>query len=349
VIAPYNAQVADLAAELPEGARVGTVDKFQGQEAPLVIFSLTTSTQQDAPRGMDFLFDPNRFNVATSRAHVRVHRGRQPALFEPDCQTPKQMKLGERVLPVPRGGARGDAAAVSRSHAPGNSWLPGRGWSRRSTGRFSLGRSLTDPRGLPAVPVPADLLAPTRSFLLPDSFIPAEEVRHETPHEFARTALLLVLARAAASSCCPPSPPPTSRAPTRCWSRGASHPRRAAQVVGTTRSGAQFALFRPDHWQGDLVLYAHGLRAPVRADPPAADRRLSATSCCRRASRWRTRALPRTGSRSATGSARPSGSRSVRRAARTAARVFLIGTSMGGVIAVALAERHPDAMRACSR
>src|SRR5262249_4523121 len=61
VIAPFNAQVADLTAALPEGARVGTVDRFQGQEAPIVLFSLTTSRPEDAPRGMEFLYDPNRF------------------------------------------------------------------------------------------------------------------------------------------------------------------------------------------------------------------------------------------------------------------------------------------------
>ena len=51
-IAPYNAQVADLIAALPQGARVGTVDRFQGQQAPVVIYSMTTSTPEDAPRGM---------------------------------------------------------------------------------------------------------------------------------------------------------------------------------------------------------------------------------------------------------------------------------------------------------
>jgi len=50
VVAPYNAQVSDLLARLPKNARVGTVDKFQGQEAPVVIYSLTTSTPEDAPR-----------------------------------------------------------------------------------------------------------------------------------------------------------------------------------------------------------------------------------------------------------------------------------------------------------
>jgi len=53
IVAPYNAQVADLSARLP-GMKVGTVDKFQGQEAPVVIYSMTTSSPEDAPRGMEF-------------------------------------------------------------------------------------------------------------------------------------------------------------------------------------------------------------------------------------------------------------------------------------------------------
>ena len=93
VIAPYNAQVADLIARLPAGARVGTVDRFQGQEAPIVIYSMTTSTPEDAPRGMEFLYSPNRFNVATSRAQCACIVVGSPRLFEPDCQSPRQMKL----------------------------------------------------------------------------------------------------------------------------------------------------------------------------------------------------------------------------------------------------------------
>ena len=93
VIAPYNAQVADLSAGLPPGARVGTVDRFQGQEAPIVIYSMTTSTPEDAPRGMEFLYSPNRFNVATSRAQCACIVVGSPRLFEPDCQSPRQMKL----------------------------------------------------------------------------------------------------------------------------------------------------------------------------------------------------------------------------------------------------------------
>jgi len=105
VIAPYNAQVADLTARLPAGARVGTVDRFQGQEAPVVIYSMTTSTPEDAPRGMEFLYGPNRFNVATSRAQCACIVVGSPRLFEPDCQSPRQMKLANafcRFLEVAR-------------------------------------------------------------------------------------------------------------------------------------------------------------------------------------------------------------------------------------------------------
>jgi uncharacterized protein len=68
VVSPFNMQVNLLKRTLPDGARVGTVDKFQGQEAPVVLVSMTTSHGDDAPRGTDFLFNRNRFNVAISRA-----------------------------------------------------------------------------------------------------------------------------------------------------------------------------------------------------------------------------------------------------------------------------------------
>jgi uncharacterized protein len=92
IVAPYNAQVADLSARLPK-MRVGTVDKFQGQEAPAVIYSLTTSSPEDAPRGMEFLYSLNRLNVATSRAMTTVILVGSPKLFEPECRTPRQMQL----------------------------------------------------------------------------------------------------------------------------------------------------------------------------------------------------------------------------------------------------------------
>lgn len=68
VVAPFNAQVNVLKRHLPEGARVGTVDRFQGQEAPVTIISMAVSNGADAPRGSEFLFSPNRLNVAISRA-----------------------------------------------------------------------------------------------------------------------------------------------------------------------------------------------------------------------------------------------------------------------------------------
>ncbi|MDQ6886846.1 MAG: TM0106 family RecB-like putative nuclease [Gemmatimonadota bacterium] len=94
VVAPYNAQVSRLLAKLgARGVRVGTVDKFQGREAPVVIYSTATSTPEDAPRGMEFLYSPNRLNVATSRARCAAILVTNPRLFEPECRTPRQMKL----------------------------------------------------------------------------------------------------------------------------------------------------------------------------------------------------------------------------------------------------------------
>jgi AAA domain/RNase_H superfamily len=92
IVAPYNAQVADLKTRLPQ-MRIGTVDKFQGQEAPVVIYSLTTSSPEDAPRGMEFLYSLNRLNVATSRAMTAVILVGSLKLFEPECRTPRQMQL----------------------------------------------------------------------------------------------------------------------------------------------------------------------------------------------------------------------------------------------------------------
>jgi superfamily I DNA and/or RNA helicase len=75
------------------GARIGTVDKFQGQEAPVVIYSMTTSSAADAPRGMSFLYSPNRLNVATSRARALVIVVASPLLFTPEARSPDQMRL----------------------------------------------------------------------------------------------------------------------------------------------------------------------------------------------------------------------------------------------------------------
>jgi uncharacterized protein len=93
VVAPYNAHVAALIERLPAGARVGTVDKFQGQEAPVVLYSMATSTPEDAPRGMEFLYSLNRLNVAVSRARCVAVIVASPALFQVQCKTPRQIEL----------------------------------------------------------------------------------------------------------------------------------------------------------------------------------------------------------------------------------------------------------------
>jgi uncharacterized protein len=93
VVAPYNAQVAAIRRLLPSGARVGTVDKFQGQEAPISIYSMTTSSPELAPRGMDFLYSRHRLNVATSRARGTAIVVLSPDLLRVRAHTPEQMRL----------------------------------------------------------------------------------------------------------------------------------------------------------------------------------------------------------------------------------------------------------------
>ncbi|WP_114217093.1 TM0106 family RecB-like putative nuclease [Ochrobactrum sp. 3-3] len=92
IITPYNAQVFEIQERLP-GARVGTVDKFQGQQAPIAIYSTATSSHADAPRGMEFLYSLNRLNVATSRAKCISIVVSSPAIFEAECRTPRQIQL----------------------------------------------------------------------------------------------------------------------------------------------------------------------------------------------------------------------------------------------------------------
>ena len=93
IVAPYNAQVGAIKRLLPPVARVGTVDKFQGQEAPISIYSLTTSHPELAPRGMDFLYSRNRLNVATSRARCITVVVGSPDLWSVRARTPEQMRL----------------------------------------------------------------------------------------------------------------------------------------------------------------------------------------------------------------------------------------------------------------
>jgi len=93
VVAPYNMQVNRLKQVLPEGARVGTVDKFQGQEAEAVLVSMTTSSGEYLPRDIDFLYSKNRLNVAISRARCWVGVVASPRLLDISVKSPFQMGL----------------------------------------------------------------------------------------------------------------------------------------------------------------------------------------------------------------------------------------------------------------
>ncbi|MGB3827766.1 MAG: TM0106 family RecB-like putative nuclease [Ornithinimicrobium sp.] len=92
VVAPYNAHVAALAEVLPEGVAVGTVDKFQGREAAVVIYTMASSSAADAPRGVDFLYDTHRLNVAISRAKALAVIVASPDLLEAPVNTPEQLR-----------------------------------------------------------------------------------------------------------------------------------------------------------------------------------------------------------------------------------------------------------------
>jgi uncharacterized protein len=97
VVAPYNAQVAEIGrsieARLGVRGRVGTVDKFQGQEAAVAIYSMATSSPDEAPRGLEFLYSGNRLNVAISRARGLAVLVCSPSLLDVACRTPEQMRL----------------------------------------------------------------------------------------------------------------------------------------------------------------------------------------------------------------------------------------------------------------
>jgi uncharacterized protein len=93
VVAPYNAHVRCLAQRLPAGVRVGTVDKFQGQEAPVVFYATASSSGEEIPRGLEFLFSRNRLNVAISRARCLAYLVGSPRLLDVRCRSIEQMRL----------------------------------------------------------------------------------------------------------------------------------------------------------------------------------------------------------------------------------------------------------------
>ena len=92
IIAPFNLQVKEIARRIPNG-RVGTIDLFQGQEAPVAIVSMTSSNINETPRGLDFLFSTKRINVALSRAKALAIIVGSPLLLKTRCKTPEQMQL----------------------------------------------------------------------------------------------------------------------------------------------------------------------------------------------------------------------------------------------------------------
>lgn len=93
VVTPYNAQVRCLREHLPADVAVGTVDRFQGQQAPVVFFSMATSSGDELPRNLEFLFSLNRLNVAVSRARCLAVLVCSPELLHVRCRNAEQMRL----------------------------------------------------------------------------------------------------------------------------------------------------------------------------------------------------------------------------------------------------------------
>ena len=116
IVAPYNAQVGAIQRLLPAAARVGTVDKFQGQEAPISIYSMTSSSAEDAPRGLDFLYSRHRLNVATSRARCVAVVALSPELLRVRARNPAQMRLANALCRLAEFAA--DQAGVDEPPTP---------------------------------------------------------------------------------------------------------------------------------------------------------------------------------------------------------------------------------------
>ncbi len=93
VVAPYNMQVRALRLALPDGIRVGSVDKFQGQEAAIAIVSMCASSVECVPRGLEFLLSANRLNVALSRAQSLAIVVGSAALTLAPVRSVEQMRL----------------------------------------------------------------------------------------------------------------------------------------------------------------------------------------------------------------------------------------------------------------
>ena len=116
------------AQRLPAGVRVGTVDKFQGQEAPVVFYATASSSGEEIPRGLEFLFSRNRLNVAISRARCLAYLVGSPRLLDVRCRSVEQMRLvnalcrfvevAESARPKLRIANRASSLISHRYHAP---------------------------------------------------------------------------------------------------------------------------------------------------------------------------------------------------------------------------------------
>ncbi|MBM3776824.1 MAG: TM0106 family RecB-like putative nuclease [Acidimicrobiia bacterium] len=112
VVAPYNIQVRCLRERLPVGVEAGTVDRFQGREAPVVFYSMASSSGEDVPRGLEFLFGRNRLNVAISRARALAVLVCSSRLLETRCHSLDQMRLVNHMCRL------AEDAAVGRTLTP---------------------------------------------------------------------------------------------------------------------------------------------------------------------------------------------------------------------------------------
>jgi uncharacterized protein len=129
VVAPYNAHVERIQKTLADAGlvtdRVGTVDKFQGQEAPISIYSMATPTPEEAPRGMEFLYSLNRLNVATSRARCVAIVIASPELVRVACHTPRQMQLANALCRFVELAGTGPPRPLGATRGQQLSWLDG--------------------------------------------------------------------------------------------------------------------------------------------------------------------------------------------------------------------------------
>ena len=143
VIAPYNAQVAALAAALPAGVPVGTVDRFQGREAPVVLYSLAASSASEVPRGIEFLLSTHRLNVAVSRAQALAVVVGSPALLQAPVRTVQQLRQVNALCRLVA-----EAEVIDGFVPPGPAPAPGGSGGGEGAGP-EVGDGVAEPLGVP--------------------------------------------------------------------------------------------------------------------------------------------------------------------------------------------------------